>query len=370
MASSAAATSGRIGAERPAFMSTWTSICSAVASSAAVGAVVHRVIDEQPLGIDAEHLGGEHDRLVHRRFAQVVDVGLDGVEAVARGTVGLVVADVAEQRVAGPADGGEVGRLGHVAVVVDPSSQHAPVVEVERGRHDLAGFPTGRVLQQPALRIGPRDHKLNIHSGFRDPGISDPMPRPRLDRVRRAQIVAAAAAVLSERGYANTRIVDIAKAAGTSPAAVLYWFDGKRGLLAEALAMREEEFHDRYTVRVESAGTASEQLRILIAAMLRHYDWGLWMELCVLALRDPAASAERERMDRRWRAMLRQVIRDGQAGAEFIDGDAEETMFVLAALLDGMAPLLAMKAEGVTLQRVERIWLVEASSQLGPRLTA
>jgi len=192
------------------------------------------------------------------------------------------------------------------------------------------------------------------------------MPRPRLDHVRKAQIVSAAAEVLSDRGYANARVVDIAKAAGTSPAAILYWFDGKQGLLAEALALRELEFHDRYTVRIEQASTASEQLRILVEAMLRHYDWALWMELCVLALRDPAAAAERDRMDRRWRAMLRKVIRDGQQRGEFIPSDPDETMFVLAALLDGMAPLLAMKAKGVTLVQVERTWLAEASRLLGP----
>ena len=191
------------------------------------------------------------------------------------------------------------------------------------------------------------------------------MPRPRLDHVRKAQILSAAAAVLSERGYANARVVDIAKAAGTSPAAILYWFDGKHGLLAEALAMREVEFHDRYTVRIERAATASEQLRILIEAMLHHYDWGLWMELCVLALRDQSAAAERDRMDRRWRAMLRKVIRDGQQRGEFVAGDADGTMFVLAALLDGMAPLLAMKAKGVTAAQVERTWLAEAARLLG-----
>ena len=192
------------------------------------------------------------------------------------------------------------------------------------------------------------------------------MPRPRLDHVRKTQILTAAASVLSERGYANARVVDIAEEAGTSPAAILYWFEGKNGLLAEALALREVEFHDRYTIRIERAETASEQLRILIEAMLRQYDWPLWMELCVLALRDPAAAAERDRMDRRWRAMLRKVISDGQKSGEFVVSDADETMFVLAALLDGMAPLLAMKAKGVTLQRVERTWLAEASRLLGP----
>jgi hypothetical protein len=71
-------------------------------------------------------------------------------------------------------------------------------------------------------------------------------------------------------------------------------------------------------------------------------------------------------MDRRWRAMLRKVIRDGQQTEEFSAGDADETMFVLAALLDGMAPLVAMKARGVTQLRVERTWLAEAARLLGP----
>ncbi|MFM2079009.1 MAG: hypothetical protein RJA49_2899 [Actinomycetota bacterium] len=196
------------------------------------------------------------------------------------------------------------------------------------------------------------------------------MPRPRLDHVRKAQILAAAAEVLSERGYANTRVVDIATAAGTSPAAILYWFDGKDGLLAEALKLREAEFHDRYTVKAEHKQSASQRMRVLVEAMLHHYDWKLWMELCVLALRDKAAAAERDRLDRRWRAALRAAIRDGQANGEFVAGDPDEVMFVLAALIDGLAPLLALKAKGVTRERVERVWLSEAERLLGPGFDA
>jgi AcrR family transcriptional regulator len=192
------------------------------------------------------------------------------------------------------------------------------------------------------------------------------MPRPRLDHVRKAQILSAAAVVLSERGYANTRVVDIAKAAGTSPAAILYWFDGKDGLLAQALALREQEFHDRYTVKSGTKSTASDRLRSLVEAMLHHYDWGLWMEFSVLSLRDRGAAAERDRMDRRWRAALRNVIRDGQARGEFVASDPDETMFILAALLDGWAPLLAVKAKGVSQERVEKAWLAEARRLLGP----
>jgi AcrR family transcriptional regulator len=196
------------------------------------------------------------------------------------------------------------------------------------------------------------------------------MPRPRLDHVRKAQILSAAAEVLSERGYANSRVIDIAKTAGTSPAAILYWFDGKDGLLAEALRLREQEFHDRYTVKADLATTASARLRVLVEAMLHHYDWKLWMELCVLALRDTSAAGERDRMDRRWRAQLRAVVREGQENGEFIASDPDETMFVLAGLLDGLAPLLAVKAKGVTRDRVERVWLGEAARLLGPGFDA
>jgi hypothetical protein len=132
------------------------------------------------------------------------------------------------------------------------------------------------------------------------------------------------------------------------------------------LALREQEFHDRYTVKSGTKSTASDRLRSLVEAMLHHYDWGLWMEFSVLSLRDRGAAAERDRMDRRWRAALRNVIRDGQARGEFAASDPDETMFILAALLDGWAPLLAVKAKGVSQERVEKAWLAEARRLLGP----
>ena len=75
-------------------------------------------------------------------------------------------------------------------------------------------------------------------------------------------------------------------------------------------------------------------------------------------------------MDRRWRAALRAVIREGQAAGEFIASDPDETMFVLAGLLAGLSPLLALKAKGVTRERVERVWLGEAVRLLGPKFDA
>jgi AcrR family transcriptional regulator len=46
-------------------------------------------------------------------------------------------------------------------------------------------------------------------------------PRPQIEHLRRPQLLEAAAAVISERGIASTRIADVAKRAGTSSPAVL-----------------------------------------------------------------------------------------------------------------------------------------------------
>ncbi len=67
-------------------------------------------------------------------------------------------------------------------------------------------------------------------------------PRPQIDHIRRPQILAAAIEVIGERGMAGTRIADVAERAGTSPAGVLYWFNSKDELLAEALTSDEERF--------------------------------------------------------------------------------------------------------------------------------
>ena len=62
--------------------------------------------------------------------------------------------------------------------------------------------------------------------------------------------------------------------------------------------------------------------------------------------------------------------RRASSSGEFDGDDADETMFVLAALLDGLAPLLAVRGQGRHRERVERTWLGEAARLLGPGFDA
>src|SRR5579863_1071072 len=60
---------------------------------------------------------------------------------------------------------------------------------------------------------------------------------------RREQILQAALEVIVERGYADTRIADVAERAGTSPALVIYYFKTRDRLLTEAIRYAEDGWY-------------------------------------------------------------------------------------------------------------------------------
>jgi AcrR family transcriptional regulator len=195
-------------------------------------------------------------------------------------------------------------------------------------------------------------------------------PRPKLDRVRKAQIRAAAAELIAERGLAATRVEDVATRAGTSKPAVLYWFTDKDELLSEALTLQDEVFYGQLSARMESLDGAGAQLRLLLDAFLTSYEYRLWMELWVRALRDPGTEATRQALDRRWRRMMAETIRLGQAAGEFGPGDPDDLALGLAALLDGLCVQLTLQDPDVSRTRVADIWIRAADSWLATSLRA
>lgn len=181
-------------------------------------------------------------------------------------------------------------------------------------------------------------------------------PRPSNAHVRRPAILTAAAEVISERGVQNTRISDVAERAGTSAPGVLYWFPTKDELLAEALVFSDDRFYDSLTSELEGFGTATDRLSRLVELWPAEGDGEtvLWMELWVRALRDPKLAATRERLDRRWREAIADVVREGQASGEFGGDDADDLALLLGAVMDGYAIQLALGDPAVTTDVVRR----------------
>ncbi len=173
-------------------------------------------------------------------------------------------------------------------------------------------------------------------------------PRPPIDHLRRPQLLEAAAGVIAERGIAQTRIADVAERAGTSPPAVLYWFDSKDELLAEALTVDEERYYQRLTERLEALASPRDRLRLLLESSAEEYDSTLWMELWTRALRDASTRRTRRRLDQRWRGQIADLIREGQRAGEFGAADPEEVALVLAALIDGLAVQVTLRDPDVS----------------------
>lgn len=195
-------------------------------------------------------------------------------------------------------------------------------------------------------------------------------PRPRLEHVRRPELLASAAAVIRRRGLENARVADIADEAGTSAPAVLYWFASKAELLKEALTSAEEGFYEDLAEELAGIDSARDRLLRIVdsAAGEGDYDAALWMELWARALRDPDLAATRAELDGRWRHTIADVVRYGQERGEFGPADPDEVAVVLASLLDGLAVQIALRDMEVTPDRVRELALKLAERELGCEL--
>ncbi len=195
-------------------------------------------------------------------------------------------------------------------------------------------------------------------------------PRPRLDHVRRPELLAAAASVIRERGLENARVADVAHEAGTSAPSVLYYFASKAELLKEALTSAEERFYEDLAVELEGIESARDRMLRIVAtgAGEGDYDAALWMELWPRALRDPELAATRAELDGRWRRTISEVVRYGQERGEFGAADPEAFAVLLACLLDGLAVQIALGDAEVTPERVQALALRLAERELGCEL--
>jgi AcrR family transcriptional regulator len=143
--------------------------------------------------------------------------------------------------------------------------------------------------------------------------------------------------VIAERGVAGTRLADVADRIGVSPPAVLYWFDSKEQLLAEALVADEDRFYHALGARLGELPDPAERLALLIASAAGSAgEFALWLELWAWSLRDRGLSDARERLDHRWRTEIENVIRDGQVAGAFGGVDTGRAALAIASLLDGL----------------------------------
>jgi AcrR family transcriptional regulator len=188
-------------------------------------------------------------------------------------------------------------------------------------------------------------------------------PRRRFDDVRKPQILAAAAELLVEEGLSSVRVSDVAERAGTSATSVIYYFGTKAELFEQAIAAADDAFYAELLADVERLASGVERLAWLIIRSSAT-DWLLWMDLWVYVRRHPELHEAHQRFDRRFRQVIADAIRHGQARGEFAPTDAAEVSVRLGSLMRGLAIHVALGEHDVTTEQMIAHCLRAASYEL------
>jgi AcrR family transcriptional regulator len=175
---------------------------------------------------------------------------------------------------------------------------------------------------------------------------------------RRREILVACVRVLAERGFAKTRMSDIAAEVGVTAPLLLHYFGSKNELIIEALMAAEEPYLLKLREDFE-AGEPPERLLVQyvedsVSPPKREQAWwreasAVWINGWVTAMHDPTIARAREAEDRRWRELLTEIVEKGQEDGAFAsDGDAGAFVRTLFALLEGFLVQLVLKDPEVT----------------------
>jgi AcrR family transcriptional regulator len=204
-------------------------------------------------------------------------------------------------------------------------------------------------------------------------------PRPRAYRTRPnrpEQILAAASRAIQQRGFANTRISDIAREAKVSTGTVHYYFEVRDEVLVGALKWASEQLfarRDELAARAESEQERLAQLLELSVPVAgpRRGEYVLWIELWVRALQEPRMLPECEALSRRWRECFFETVRRGAEAGEFAPVAAPDTVADrLIALVDGLGFELLQGYSWTSPGRMRERMHDFAAEQLGiPRAT-
>ena len=187
------------------------------------------------------------------------------------------------------------------------------------------------------------------------------MTRPK-GAARRDEILAVTCDVVRVRGFAQTRMSDVAHRLGISPPLVVYHFGSKDALLAEAFAYASRNEMVDLDAIAHSTDAPLDRLDALLVAGLgpsTRASWALWIDSWGEALRSPVLRKTWRQLDDRWRAVLEEVVEEGMQAGVFSADDAAEMAAVLAALIDGFGVQVALSSSrrAISLDQARKVAL-------------
>jgi AcrR family transcriptional regulator len=206
-----------------------------------------------------------------------------------------------------------------------------------------------------------------------------PMGRPRRAErpdASREHLLAAAIDCFARFGYQGTSIDRIARHAGVTKGALYYHFRDKEELLFEAVGGRVGEFEQHVLAEVGPAQSAVASLRRVIdtcffhATVSKHRRFIITLMIEALDT-NPQLSARFQRILRRMRFFLADIVRRGQAdGSVRPDVDPQETAALIAGAIMGAEIQHYQDPEEIELRRVLDTLVAQLADWLTPRSRA
>jgi AcrR family transcriptional regulator len=235
---------------------------------------------------------------------------------------------------------GVVGTATGVEVPMDGESKKGDGCGLPGAVHALTSTATAMVIRKRRQRLSTPTAYGPTHSKQQPLAcILTRVTRRSVD-LRLDEILSTACDVIADRGLANTRTADVARAAGVSQALMFYHFDSKDRLLVEAFTWAAEQDLTRLETILVDGGSPLNKLR----RILRWYaptgsskSWPMWIDCWSESMRVPELEKVSRRLDIAWKDALAEVITLGVKDGEFECEDPTAAAWRVMSLIDGLA---------------------------------
>ncbi|MCA9718782.1 MAG: TetR/AcrR family transcriptional regulator [Myxococcales bacterium] len=177
------------------------------------------------------------------------------------------------------------------------------------------------------------------------------MTRQKSDEQRKQQIRAAATRCFVRRGYAATRLLDIAREAGLSKGGVYFHYRAKEQLFHDILDAQIEALKERWGFEPVADQPADRTLAQVVSAHIRELEarpdeTRLCNLLVTMAVQEPEFRGKLEQAFTVTRQLYSGLIARGISDGVFADGDPEVLAQGIVALVQGLAAVSAVNADG------------------------
>lgn len=188
---------------------------------------------------------------------------------------------------------------------------------------------------------------------------------------RRAQILYAAAKVISERGADRARLLDVARTAGVSIGLIQHYFAARHELLAGAFEFCTELWmRDWETAAAREADPRQRLLALLRMSAFeaegwREVQWRIWIEFWSLCDRDPAFQEQYAGIYEKFRRPFYECIRQGIETGQFTPtAPVEDIIDRLTAQIEGLRVRALIEPERMPRERLFDLLVQSAELEL------